>query len=70
MRFGEIYRTLCQTWREQSRKVRICAARYYAGVDSLEQLKALGEPQHIDGDYHVGPPILTQREIDLIIRMR
>jgi hypothetical protein len=47
MTVGEIYRTLSQVgwWADQPHKMRVLAARYYAGVDTPRQLEEMANPQ-------------------------
>jgi len=54
-------------WAAQTRKVRWLAARYYAGVDTLDQLLEMAEPQFV-GRGHWRQPILTETQVDCIIQ--
>ena len=75
MSAGEIYRSLSSEsyWATKSRSVRWLAARYYAGVDRLEQLKAACVPSvactRHGYDVFVGAA-LTAAEVEEIIRLR
>lgn len=71
MKAGEIYRELmnCPGWSTKRSALRWLAARYYAGVDSLEQLRAMTRPIPCHG-YHSLLPILTESEVSEIIALR
>ncbi len=65
---GQLFLELsnCGGWREQPRRMRWAAARYYTGVDSYEDLRALAVPDDCLGDR----AILTQAQVDEIIQLR
>ena len=67
----EIYASLsgCNGWREQSRKVRWCASRYYAGVDSADELYRLCQRMPVSGEGTL-PGLLTVADVKEIIRLR
>ena len=77
MKAAQLFRELSREswWASQPRKMRWIAARYYAGVESFEELKARGEsrpvldqtPRH--GDYWQ-PAELSADQIQQIIRLR
>jgi len=71
MKAMEIYRELSKevSWAQKPRKVRMAAARYYAGVDSVEDLQAWAEPQVIREGVML-PPVLSKDEVREIIRWR
>lgn len=64
---NSIFRSLSTTpgWATCSRKVRWLAARYYAGVDSVDELRRCAEKG--PGDYR---PLLTVDEVATIILWR
>lgn len=67
----ELYQELNKTsWRTERPAVRWLACRYYTGVDSLAQLRAMSQPQVIGYDDQTIRPILTQDEVDRIILLR
>lgn len=71
MRAYDIYLTLTSEpfWASLSRRVRWAASRYYAGVDSLNQLRALASRQPYD-DERCLPPTLSEEQVALIVRLR
>lgn len=75
MTVGEIKRELSKTqfWGSQPRQVLILAARYYAGVDSLAQLRHMAEPaissSGLYGDHYIRPT-LTPEQVRTIVDLR
>lgn len=60
-------------WAAQPCKVLILAARFYAGVDSLAQLRHMAEPAIWSSQYgydHYTRPTLTQEQVQTIIDLR
>lgn len=75
MNVGELARELQKTnfWASQPRKVLILAARYYSGVDSLDQLRHMAEPAiSSSGPYgdHFIRPTLSEEQVRTIINLR
>lgn len=69
MTYTQILSALNATWREQPKKVRAIAARYYIGAETIESLKSLAMPQHcVEG--HTLSPILTEDQVRHIVMMR
>ena len=72
----EIFKNLSQFgwWAQQSPKMRWVAARYYAGVISIEELKDMDIhrvcKEYWDGRVFMLPPILTTEQVDTIIYLR
>lgn len=56
-------------WAKQPRKVLILAARFYAGVDSLNQLRLAQFPLPCLDNYTM-PPMLTDDQIRMIVDLR
>ena len=59
----------CDGWREESKKVRWAASRYYAGVDSADELYRLTERVPVTRNFTLDPP-LTVEQVRMIIRLR
>ena len=77
MMVGEIFRALSQEsfWAGCSVKMRLLASRYYAGVDSLNDLRACAQRRPVMTSRYTGedftlPPQLTTEEVATIIRLR
>lgn len=77
MTVGEIFRALSSEpfWAGCSVKMRILASRYYAGVDSLADLRSCAERRPVMTDRYTGEdmtlrPELTVEEVETIIRLR
>lgn len=70
MKANTLYNELSKVahWAAQSRKVRWLAARYYAGVESLAELRSHSTPQPF-GDYTL-PALLTPAQVEMIIQLR
>jgi hypothetical protein len=68
----EIFKTLSQVggWAEETPRVRWLAARYYANVESLEQLRKHAEPVIIRDEFRTCPPLLTAAQVRMIIMLR
>jgi hypothetical protein len=76
MKANEIYRSLSSEphWATKSKSVRWLASRYYAGVDTLEQLWNTTKPRPVswskyNGDF-VMPPELTESDVREIVQLR
>jgi hypothetical protein len=69
MRAYDIYCNLSseEWWSKQSRKVRWLAARYYAGVESLDEL--IGHTRKCESGW-VRNPLLIVDEMRLIVSLR
>lgn len=81
MNVREIFKSLSSTpwWSECSRFMRMAAARYYAGVDSVEDLRNFTTPSPVCSNRDMWgdpaedfclPPPLTPSQVDEIIRLR
>jgi hypothetical protein len=76
MKTMQLARELSKTtfWAAQPRKVLILAARYYSGVDSLDQLRHMAEPAISSSDRwghdHYIRPTLTEEQVRTIIDLR
>lgn len=62
-------------WAGQPRKVLILAARFYAGVDSLDQLRSMAEPAVFGTNRWTGEdrflrPVLTSEQVEMIVNLR
>lgn len=69
MRYTEMLSALNATWREQPKRVRAIAARYYIGAETAETLQLLTEPQYcVEG--HTLSPLLTEDQRRHIVLMR
>ena len=72
----EIFQNLsqCEWWSEQSPKMRWIAARYYANVISINQLRDMNLPrmckEYWNGKCFMLPPLLTEKQIEEIIHLR
>ena len=71
----ELYRTLSgeKWWASQSRAMRWIAARFYAGVESLDELHDRAKPHIVNTYYrgdHYTKPELSQSQVDEIIMLR
>lgn len=72
MKANDIYRNLTSEpsfWAKQTNRVRWYAARYYAGIDTIDQLLAAAQPTPISPSL-VLPPALTEDIVREIIRSR
>ena len=69
MRYSEMKHELDATWYEQPQKVRVLAARYYTGAESLESLRMLTTPRHVISNRTL-PPLLTEAQAQHIINCR
>ncbi len=71
MKASDLYRNLSKErwWASQRKIMRWAAARYYAGVDTLEQLWDSTKPRPVCGLYELAPE-LTEEEVREIIRLR
>jgi len=71
MKARNIYRNLSNEpyWAKKSDRMRWWASRYYAGIESLEQLYAAAKPRPV-ADSFVMAPELTEEEVREIIRLR
>ena len=71
MKAHEIYRALSSepSWSQKSSMVRWIAARYYAGVESLEQLRDHAKSRPVT-DNHIMPPELSEDEVQEIVSLR
>jgi hypothetical protein len=76
MNVREIFTSLTNTpwWSEQPRFMRMAAARYYAGVDSIEDLRNFTTPSIVYTDNYgnerwLSAPLTTE-QVDEIIRLR
>lgn len=71
MKAGQLFRELSREswWASQSVKMRWIAARYYAGVESLLDLRARTKRRPVFRD-HFQPPELTEAEARAIIQLR
>lgn len=56
-------------WAAESRRVRWAAARYYAGVDSLDDLRAMATRRPFRGD-QLDWPILSNEQVAMIRDLR
>jgi hypothetical protein len=75
MNVGELARELAKTefWAKQPRSMLILAARFYSGVDSLDQLRHMAEPAISSSHYgydHFIRPTLTEQQVQTIINLR
>lgn len=76
MNVGELARELAKEpfWAKQPRSMLILAARYYSGVDSLDQLRHMAEPAISSSDRwghdHYIRPTLTEEQVRTIIDLR
>lgn len=71
MTANALYRNLSTEpwWATQRKIVRWVAARYYAGVETADQLLLRTQPRPVTGDFFM-PPELTEAEVAEIIRLR
>lgn len=69
MRYTEMLRHLDHAWGDMPRRVRVIATRYYLGVDTIDDLQAMTEPQPGYRGRAV-PPLLTREEADFIVMLR
>ena len=69
LNYCEIKKNIDATWYEQPARVRVLAARYYVGAESLESLRSLTAPRHVVGS-HTLPPLLTEAQAQHIIDCR
>lgn len=71
MKASDLYRNLSNEpwWAAQRKIMRWLASRYYAGVDSLEQLLACAETRPVHKDHRLAPE-LSREEVAEIIRWR
>ena len=65
-----IYRELSKVghWAQLTRKVRWLAARYYAGVETYDELVSHAHAQAFDNRFL--PPLLSGSEVRMIIDLR
>jgi len=71
----ELYQTLSgeKWWASQSRAMRWIAARFYAGVESLDELLDRAKPHMVSTHYgqdYCSKPELSQSQVDEIIMLR
>jgi len=66
--YRQVKSVLDITWNEQTEKVRVLAARYYAGIDTYEDLRRLAQPTEY-GRFQ-GNSTLTASEAYFITMMR
>jgi hypothetical protein len=71
MKASEIYRALSQElhWAAKTDRVRWLASRYYAGVDTLIQLRDSAKPRPVSRDFILCPE-LSEEAVQEIIRLR
>jgi len=71
MKASEIYRSLSQEsfWASKTDRVRWWASRYYAGVETLEQLRNATKPRPVYGDFVLCPE-LSEEAVQEIVRLR
>lgn len=71
MKARDIYKSLSSEryWSQKSERVRWWASRYYAGIETLEQLYAAAKPRPVTGSFVMNPE-LTEEEVREIISLR
>ena len=69
--FTQMLNALNETWKEQTHQVRVLAARYYVNAITLDELLNSTKPTiYFDDFAGCGPPLLTERQAQLIINLR
>jgi hypothetical protein len=62
-------RTEKSFWVKQTDRMVWLAARYYAGVDSLDDLERLAQPMPVSGNFCIDP-VLTYGQVRTIVSLR
>lgn len=69
MSYTELKSALDATWSDKSNRMRVLAARYYVGAETVESLRNL-TIEHPCHKHATTSPALTEKEANYIIMMR